>query len=118
MADAIGTKRSSRRALLGAAAGATAATIVGAALRPLPTQAATDTVTYTNNQNGVTVITGQSLVQGGFPQLWAGYRCAWRHCLWLRGLRHCHLRDRSLGRERLGCRHARGQYLELRRLWL
>ena len=67
MADAIETKRSSRRALLGAAAGATAATIVGAALRPLPTQAATDTVTYTNDQNGVTVITGQSVVQGGFP---------------------------------------------------
>jgi len=67
MADAIGSKRSSRRALLGAAAGATAASIVASVARPLPTLAVTDSVTYTNNQSGSTVITGQSTVQGGFP---------------------------------------------------
>jgi hypothetical protein len=67
MAEATGSKRSSRRALLGAAAGATAATIVGAVARPLPTQALTQSLTLTNDENGSTVITGRSVVQGGFP---------------------------------------------------
>src|SRR4051812_40349420 len=51
----------SRRSLLGAAAGAAAATVVGAVARPLVTQAVTDSVTYTNDQNGSTVITGKSV---------------------------------------------------------
>jgi len=57
----------SRRSLLGAAAGAAAATVVGAVARPLVTQAVTDSVTYTNDQNGSTVITGKSVKQPGFP---------------------------------------------------
>jgi len=56
----------SRRALLGAAAGAAAATAIAAVARPLAVQAVTDSVTYTNDQNGSPVITGRSVKQGGF----------------------------------------------------
>ncbi len=57
--------RQSRRALLGAAAGAAAATVVTALARPLPADATTDHVSYLNDENGATVIRARSISGAG-----------------------------------------------------
>jgi hypothetical protein len=60
--------KSSRRALLGAAVGATAATVAVAVARPLPATATTDHVSYLNNENGNTVIRARSVHQSGLTK--------------------------------------------------
>jgi hypothetical protein len=57
----------SRRALLGAALGAAAATVARAVAGPLPVKASTGHVGYVNNENGNDVIIAESIHRSGFP---------------------------------------------------
>jgi hypothetical protein len=66
VADSTESRRS-RRALLGAVAGAAAATVVGAVTRPLPTEASTDHANYLNNETNANVLVARSLHQSGYP---------------------------------------------------
>ncbi len=64
--------RSSRRALLGAAVGAAAATVVGAIARPLAADATSDHVSYVDNENDDTIVSARSVERTGFDGSGAG----------------------------------------------
>src|SRR3954453_14782859 len=62
----------SRRALLGAAAGAAAASVVSAVARPLPAAAHVDQIVYFNTQTDDTVLQVRSFQRSGYPDSGAG----------------------------------------------
>ena len=67
MAEETVTRRS-RRALLGVAAGVAAATVVSAVAKPLTAEGASDSASYTNNENANTIISAVSAQQAGFTE--------------------------------------------------
>src|SRR6478736_827354 len=61
------TSPRTRRAILGGAVGAVAASVFGAVARPLPADAQADGIYGLNDQNAADVIRGRSVTQNGFP---------------------------------------------------